>query len=41
MVDDLSRALDRPIQDVATALTMLELKGRTRQVSGMIYLVRR
>lgn len=35
--DDLSRALARSSAEVATALTMLELKGRIRQVAGLNY----
>lgn len=41
LTDDLARLLDRPVAEVATALTMLELQGRTRQVAGLNYLVHR
>jgi len=40
-VDDLSRALGRSAQEIATALTMLELKGRIRQVAGLNYATQR
>jgi DNA processing protein len=39
--DDLARATGLPAQAVATALTMLELKGRLRQVGGLNYPVPR
>jgi DNA processing protein len=39
-VDDLARALDQPVQTVASALTLLELKGRVRQIGGLNYPVR-
>ena len=39
-VDDLARALDQPVQAVASALTLLELKGRIRQIGGLNYPVR-
>jgi len=39
-VDDLARALDQPVQAVASALTLLELKGRVRQIGGLNYPMR-
>jgi DNA processing protein len=39
--DDLAHALGRPLQDVLTGLTMLELKGRVRQAGGLYYLLPR
>jgi DNA processing protein len=39
-VDDLSRALAMPVQVVASALTLLELKGRVRQIGGLNYPLR-
>jgi DNA processing protein len=36
-VDDLARSLDLPVQVVASALTLLELKARVRQVGGLNY----
>jgi DNA processing protein len=39
--DDLARALGRPAGEIASALTLLELKGRIRQLGAMNYLVRR
>jgi DNA processing protein len=39
--DDLSRALGRSAQEISTALTMLELKGRIRQVAGLNYVIQR
>jgi DNA processing protein len=41
LVDDLAHALGKPLQDVLTALTMLELKGRVRQAGGLYYLLPR
>jgi predicted Rossmann fold nucleotide-binding protein DprA/Smf involved in DNA uptake len=38
-VDQLARALARPVQDVAGALTRLELAGRVRHVGGMRYIL--
>jgi DNA processing protein len=38
-VDQLARALGRPVQDVAGALTRLELAGRVRHVGGMRYIL--
>jgi len=40
-IDELVRLLSQPVQTVASALTLLELKGRIRQVGGLNYLVRR
>jgi DNA processing protein len=39
-VDDLAGALGQPVQAVASALTLLELKGRIRQIGGLNYPVR-
>ena len=36
-IDDLCRALNRPAAEVSTALTMLELRGRIRQLAGLNY----
>ena len=41
LVDDLAHALGKPLQDVLTGLTMLELKGRVRQAGGLYYLLPR
>jgi DNA processing protein len=38
-VDHIARALDRPVQDVAGALTRLELAGRVRHAGGMRYIL--
>jgi DNA processing protein len=38
-VDHIARALDRPVQDVAGALTRLELDGRVRHAGGMRYIL--
>jgi DNA processing protein len=40
-VDELGRAAGLPISEVASALTLMELKGKVRQVSGMNYVVAR
>jgi len=40
-VDELGRAAGLPINEVASALTLMELKGKVRQVSGMSYVVAR
>lgn len=39
--DDLARLLGLAPQEIASGLTLLELKGRIRQVGGLNYLVRR
>jgi DNA processing protein len=39
-VDDLAGALGQPVQAIASALTLLELKGRVRQLGGLNYPVR-
>ena len=41
LADDLAHAIGRPLQDVLTGLTMLELKSRVRQAGGLYYLVPR
>ena len=38
-VDHIVRALERPAQDVAGALTRLELAGRVRHAGGMRYIL--
>ena len=38
-VDHIARVLDRPVQDVAGALTRLELAGRVRHAGGMRYIL--
>jgi len=40
-VDELGRAAGLPISEVASTLTLMELKGKVRQVSGMNYVVAR
>jgi DNA processing protein len=40
-VDELGRAAGRPINEVASTLTLMELKGKVRQVGGMNYVIAR
>jgi DNA processing protein len=40
-VDELGRAVGLPIHEVAGTLTLMELKGKVRQVGGMNYVVAR
>jgi DNA processing protein len=40
-VDELGRATNLPINEVASTLTLMELKGKVRQVGGMNYVVAR
>jgi DNA processing protein len=40
-VDEICRASQLPIQEVSSALAMMELKGMVRQVGGMHYIVAR
>lgn len=40
-VDELGRASGLPINEVSSALTLMELKGKVRQVGGMQYVVAR
>jgi len=40
-VDELGRASGLPIQEVASTLTLMELKGKVRQVGGMSYVIAR
>lgn len=40
-VDELGRAAKLPINEVASTLTLMELKGKVRQVGGMNYIVAR
>lgn len=40
-VDELSRQVDLPIQEVSSTLAMMELKGMVRQVGGMNYILAR
>jgi DNA processing protein len=40
-VDELGRAAQLPINEVASTLTLMELKGKVRQVGGMHYVVAR
>ncbi|GAB4536801.1 MAG: DNA-processing protein DprA [Anaerolineae bacterium] len=40
-VDELGRAAGLPIQEVASTLTLMELKGKVRQVGGMHYVIAR
>ena len=40
-VDELGRAAGLPINEVTSALTLMELKGKVRQVGGMNYVVAR
>jgi DNA processing protein len=40
-VDELGRAAQLPINEVASTLTLMELKGKVRQVGGMNYIVAR
>jgi DNA processing protein len=40
-VDELGRATGLPISQVASALTLMELKGKIRQVGGMNYVIAR
>jgi DNA processing protein len=40
-VDELGRASGLPISEVASTLTLMELKGKVRQVGGMSYVVAR
>ncbi len=40
-VDELGRAADLPISEVASTLTLMELKGKVRQVAGMNYVIAR
>jgi DNA processing protein len=40
-VDELGRAAEMPINEVTSALTLMELKGKVRQVGGMNYVVAR
>jgi DNA processing protein len=36
-IDDISNAVDYPIEKVSAALTMMELKGMVQHVGGMRY----
>jgi DNA processing protein len=40
-IDELGRAAGLPINQVASTLTLMELKGKVRQVSGMNYVIAR
>jgi len=40
-VDELGRAAEMPINEVTSALTLMELKGKVRQVGGMNFVVAR
>lgn len=40
-VDELGRAAGLPINEVASTLTLMELKGKVRQVGGMNYVIAR
>jgi DNA processing protein len=40
-VDELGRAAGLPINEVASTLTVMELKGKVRQVGGMQYVIAR
>ena len=40
-VDELGRAAGLPISEVASTLTLMELKGKVRQVGGMNYVISR
>ncbi|NOX61508.1 MAG: DNA-protecting protein DprA [Chloroflexi bacterium] len=40
-IDEIRRDIDLPIQEVSSALTLMELKGLVRQVGGMHYVVAR
>ncbi len=40
-IDEIRRDIDLPIQEVSSALTLMELKGLVRQVGGMNYVVAR
>ncbi len=40
-VDELGRAAGLPISEVASTLTLMELKGKVRQVGGMNYVIAR
>jgi DNA processing protein len=40
-IDELGRAAGLPINQVASTLTLMELKGKVRQVSGMSYVIAR
>jgi DNA processing protein len=40
-VDELGRAVEMPINEVASALALMELKGKVRQVGGMNYIIAR
>jgi DNA processing protein len=40
-VDELGRVSGLPISEVASALTLMELKGKVRQVGGMNFVIAR